>query len=142
MTPGTSLSQFMGAVRNEAAVARAEGLEMEVLAQFDQSVSVWVREGASLGQLFTWMESPVRIVFLESTFCLLLLSGLVCRALHCSCRSFERLVDLHILYFTCIYRLVSFMESRTCAYDVYCDIQHGTHFVDFLHGTPFVAILA
>jgi hypothetical protein len=110
MTPDTSLSQFMGAVRNEAAVARAEGLEMEVLAQFDQSVSVWVREGASLGQLFTWMESPVRIVFLgvpSAYSCFLAWSVVPC-IVH---------VGLLRAWLTC-------MESRTCAYDACCDIQH------------------
>lgn len=59
MAPNADLSRVLGAIRNQAAGSRVEGLEMDVLGEHSSTVSLWVKKGASLGHLFTWMESPI-----------------------------------------------------------------------------------
>jgi hypothetical protein len=58
MKPTTDLPHLLDAIGNEAKAAQVyDDLQMDVLAQYASSVSVWVKAGASLGHLFSWMES-------------------------------------------------------------------------------------
>eukprot|EP00038_Savillea_parva_P020504 m.31532 g.31532 ORF g.31532 m.31532 type:complete len:1880 (-) comp4810_c0_seq1:140-5779(-) len=59
MKSDSNVSEVLRAIRDKASATQPEDtkLQIDVLAQYSSTVSLWVKEGASLGDLFTWMES-------------------------------------------------------------------------------------